>query len=82
MRSSRESETRKLRTLWKHWLHRIHHNVPPGLRTVLGMLLIVGGIFGLLPILGFWMIPLGITVIAMDLKPLAGAWSRWRDSRN
>ncbi len=88
MRSSRESETRKLRklrklrTLWKHWLHRIHHNVPPGLRTVLGMLLIVGGIFGLLPILGFWMIPLGITVVAMDLKPLAGAWSRWRDRRN
>lgn len=34
------------------------------LRWVLGILLIVGGVFGFLPVLGFWMIPLGILFLA------------------
>lgn len=54
----------------------IRTHVPPGLRLVLGMLLIVGGLFGFLPVLGFWMIPLGIAVAALDVKPL---WRAWRD---
>ena len=29
----------------------------PGVRSVAGLLFIVGGVFGFLPILGFWMIP-------------------------
>jgi len=29
----------------------------PGVRTLAGLLCIIGGIFGFLPILGFWMIP-------------------------
>ena len=45
-------------------------HVPPGLRSLLGLLLIVAGTFGFLPVLGFWMIPLGIAFIALDLKPL------------
>jgi hypothetical protein len=44
--------------------------VPPGLRLVLGILLICGGIVGFLPVLGFWMIPLGVMVAALDIKPL------------
>ncbi|MEL7256844.1 MAG: GNAT family N-acetyltransferase [Pseudomonadota bacterium] len=44
--------------------------MPPGLRLVFGLLLIIGGIFGFLPILGFWMIPLGIGVAALDVMPL------------
>ncbi len=44
--------------------------MPPGLRLILGILLIVGGTFGFLPILGFWMIPLGIGVAALDVMPL------------
>ena len=82
MRFSGEPEKRRLQTLWKHWLDRIHRNIPPGLRTVLGLLLIIGGIFGLLPILGFWMIPLGIAIVVMDLKPLATALRHWRDRRD
>jgi len=35
-------------------------------RSLLGWALIVGGILGFLPVLGFWMIPLGITVLAVD----------------
>jgi hypothetical protein len=27
----------------------------------------VGGVFGFLPILGFWMLPLGVALIALDL---------------
>ena len=55
---------------------RIRSRVPPGLRLVLGILLIIGGIFGFLPVLGFWMIPLGIAVAAMDIRPL---WRRWQE---
>ncbi len=42
----------------------------PGLRTLVGILTVIGGLFGFLPILGFWMIPLGIVIIASDLPPL------------
>lgn len=45
-------------------------NIPFGVRSLLGLLLIGGGILGFLPILGFWMIPLGILVIALDIAPL------------
>lgn len=37
------------------------------LRIIIGILLIIGGFFGFLPILGFWMIPLGIIVLSVDL---------------
>ncbi|SIT77340.1 hypothetical protein [Pontibaca methylaminivorans] len=49
--------------------------VPRGLRALLGLLLVVLGLFGFLPVLGFWMIPLGIAIAAIDLRPL---WRRWR----
>ena len=41
--------------------------VPYGLRTLLGVLLMIGGVLGFLPILGFWMFPLGMAFIALDL---------------
>ena len=37
-----------------------------GVRTGIGALLILGGVLGFLPILGFWMIPLGLLVLASD----------------
>jgi len=36
-------------------------------RIALGFALIAGGILGFLPILGFWMIPLGVLVLSVDL---------------
>ena len=47
-------------------------NVPghPLLRVVLGVVLILGGLLGFLPILGFWMIPLGLVVLSVDLPPV------------
>ena len=41
--------------------------VPYGIRTLLGILLMIGGVLGFLPILGFWMFPLGLAFIALDL---------------
>ena len=46
------------------------NQVPPGARSLLGIVLMVCGVFGFLPILGFWMFPLGIAFVALDV-PLA-----------
>jgi hypothetical protein len=35
-------------------------------RTAIGIALIIGGILGFLPILGFWMIPLGLIILSVD----------------
>jgi len=39
-------------------------------RILLGILLVFGGLVGFLPIVGFWMIPLGLAVLAVDYPPL------------
>ncbi len=57
----------------KRALAIIRRRVPAGLRLVLGLVLIGGGALGFLPILGFWMIPLGVAVAALDIMPL---WRR------
>jgi hypothetical protein len=36
-------------------------------RVALGITLVIGGMLGFLPILGFWMIPLGLLVLSIDL---------------
>lgn len=60
------------------FLVQVHRRVPPGLRTLLGLILIAGGLLGFLPILGFWMIPLGIAVIGLDVAPLVRVFRRRR----
>lgn len=35
-------------------------------RTVLGVLLCIGGVLGFLPILGLWMLPLGILILSAE----------------
>lgn len=37
-----------------------------GLRIAIGVALCVFGVFGFLPVLGFWMIPLGILVLSYE----------------
>jgi len=44
-------------------------------RMTTGTLLIFGGILGFLPVLGFWMLPLGFLVLSHDL-PVARRWRR------
>ncbi|MBA4208803.1 MAG: hypothetical protein C0454_04660 [Parvibaculum sp.] len=43
---------------------------PPLLRIVVGIALIFGGVLGFLPVLGFWMLPLGVLVLSVDLHPV------------
>jgi hypothetical protein len=62
------------------------------IRLPAGGLLLVGGVLGFLPVLGFWMIPLGLLLLAFDIprlrQPVGGAmvraerwWSVWRRRR-
>ncbi len=44
-------------------------------RTVVGVALVIGGVLGFLPVLGFWMIPLGLLVLSVDF-PLVRRWRR------
>lgn len=39
-------------------------------RIPLAVLLILGGLFAFLPILGLWMLPAGLILLAIDLPPL------------
>ena len=59
----------------------IHLPKSKPIRIGLGILLIAGGLLGFLPVLGFWMIPLGLLVLSVDL-PIVRRWRRqltvWR----
>ncbi|WP_184702249.1 hypothetical protein [Rhizobium lusitanum] len=43
-------------------------------RVGLGIALVFGGLLGFLPVLGFWMLPLGLIVLSHDMR----AVRRWR----
>lgn len=43
-------------------------------RIVLGVLFVVFGVLGFLPILGFWMVPVGLLILSQDLAIVR----RWR----
>lgn len=40
------------------------------MRRATGAALIGGGMLGFLPVLGFWMIPLGLVVLSVDSHPI------------
>lgn len=50
--------------------------LPPGLRSVLGLGFCIGGVFGFLPVLGFWMLPLGFCLIGLDVPFLRSRINR------
>ncbi len=45
--------------------------MPYHTRTLVGIALILGGVLWFLPVLGLWMIPLGLLVLSMNF-----AWAR------
>jgi hypothetical protein len=49
------------------------------LRIPAGLLLIVGGIFAFLPILGVWMLPFGLALLAEDVPVLRSLRTRVLD---
>lgn len=55
------------------------------MRSLVGLALIAGGVFGFLPILGFWMIPLGLVLIALEFpaaRRYVDAWIKRRRDVN
>jgi hypothetical protein len=77
---------------WReHRLQRLTERLPPAARPLarwlrspsarpvrlpVGLLLCVGGILGALPLLGFWMLPAGVVLVAEDIPPLRRATGR------
>lgn len=71
------------------WLRWLRHPASRWLRIPVGMLLMLGGVFAILPGLGIWMLPLGLLLLAADVpflqKPVArftvasaNQWARLR----
>jgi hypothetical protein len=59
--------------------------MPRWLRITTGVVLLIGGVLGFLPILGFWMIPLGLLVLSREFHwarrvhtSILRLLSRWR----
>ncbi len=54
-----------------------YKNLPKNrvIRITLGILFIIGGILGALPILGFWMFPIGLLFLSVDFA-IARRWRR------
>ena len=61
----------KIRIGGRHF--HLPHSRP--LRMLIGGVLVVGGVLGFLPILGFWMVPLGLLVLSVDV-PVVRRWRR------
>jgi len=53
--------------------------VPRFVRTLLGIPLVIGGIFSILPVLGLWMLPAGILLIALDIPRYRTRIMRWAE---
>ncbi len=62
------------------------------IRIPLGIVLVIGGVLSFLPILGIWMLPLGLLLLAIDLpflqRPMSATvlrgerqWKIWRRNR-
>jgi hypothetical protein len=57
-------------------------------RIAFGVALLIGGVLGFLPVLGFWMIPLGLLVLSVDVPAVRRfrrraevRYGRWRQRR-
>ncbi|MBN9335183.1 hypothetical protein [Devosia sp.] len=83
---------RRIPTAAADWLARLRRPGARWVRIPLGILLVLGGIFSFLPVLGLWMLPLGLLLLALDLiflqSPVNSAilrggrwWTTWRRKR-
>jgi hypothetical protein len=56
-------------------------HVPIGVRSLLGLVAMAGGVLGFLPILGFWLLPVGLALIALDIPPLRRRLLAWLEQQ-
>ncbi len=70
----------KLPGRYAGWLQKLREPAARWVRIPAGLLLIVGGLLGFLPILGFWMLPLGLLLLAIDI-PLLRKPTAWLIAR-
>jgi hypothetical protein len=49
----------------------------PGSRAAVGVVFCAGGVLGFLPILGFWMLPVGVLFIATEVPSLRPPMLQW-----
>ena len=52
------------------WVAHLRRPSASWVRVPLGVLLVLGGLLGFLPVLGFWMAPLGLVLLALDVALL------------
>jgi hypothetical protein len=65
-------------------LRSLRHPDSRWVRIPAGILLVLGGIFSILPFLGIWMLPLGLLLIAYDVPVLrkpVGRFTLWAINR-
>ena len=83
---------RRIPNFAANWLARVRRPEARWVRIPLGIVLIFGGIFSFLPVLGLWMLPLGLLLLAVDVIFLQGPvnaailrgsrrWTSWQRAR-
>jgi membrane-bound ClpP family serine protease len=74
-------ELDRLQQYLPNWAARmvrsLRHPACRVIRITIAILLILGGFVGFLPILGFWMVPLGLALIAQDVPLLRRPMARF-----
>ena len=61
-----------------HHHYRLARRAPRAIRIGIGVVLVLLGLVGFLPILGFWMVPLGLAIIFFDVPWVRRTWVRFR----
>jgi len=62
-----KAKTKKLQTRLRRIFRRENLPRSRAARIALGVALVVFGLLGFLPILGFWMVPVGLGILAIDI---------------
>lgn len=70
-----EQQLRARRAKLRAFMRGVRHRRLRFVRIPIGILLVGCGVLGFLPVLGFWMLPLGIVVLAVDI-PFVRHWFR------
>ena len=59
-----EDQLPDVATGWLSWLRQPRHRF---VRIPVGILLVIGSVLSILPILGLWMLPVGLMLLAIDV---------------